>query len=162
MIAWLESMTRLEPRILVTRTRLESRWVKWWLDSTRITFFTEWLDSSHTQWLKTRVRVVFTKSLSSWWINPVPLHTKKWVFFASVMIKIGKNFLFWLPSRAMLQVQVSPSCTEIDLRFCIHWGQKGTIYWHLIVVECSICIPLTWQWASYCYFESLPDTNKVI
>ena len=50
-IAWLESMTRLEPRLLVTRTRLESCWAKWWLGSTRVTFLTESLDSSHNQWL---------------------------------------------------------------------------------------------------------------
>ena len=36
-IAWLESMTRLESWFLVTRTRLEWRWEKWWLDSTRVT-----------------------------------------------------------------------------------------------------------------------------
>ena len=41
-------LTRLESRFLVTRTRLESRWEKRWLDSTRVTFFTEWLDSNHS------------------------------------------------------------------------------------------------------------------
>ena len=45
-IAWLESMTRLESRFLVTRNRLESRWEKSWLDSTRVTFFTKWLYSN--------------------------------------------------------------------------------------------------------------------
>ena len=45
-IAWLES------RFLMTLTRLESRWERWWLDSTRVTFFTEWLDSSHNQRLE--------------------------------------------------------------------------------------------------------------
>jgi len=39
-IAWLES------QFLGTRTRLESRCEKWWLESTRVTFFTEWLDST--------------------------------------------------------------------------------------------------------------------
>ena len=80
-IAWLESMTRLESRFLVTRTRLESRWEKLSLDSshvfhkmtrlesrfsqndsTRVTFFTKWLDSNHSQWLETRVRVIFCKT----------------------------------------------------------------------------------------------------
>jgi len=73
--------SRLESRFLLTRTRLESRWEKWWLDSTWVTFSTEWLDSSHSLWLE-------TKSLGSWWTNPVRLHTKKWAFFASVIIKI--------------------------------------------------------------------------
>jgi len=49
-------ITRLESRFLVTR--LESRWetMLWWLHSSH--FFTEWLDSSHNQWLE----VIFTKS----------------------------------------------------------------------------------------------------
>jgi len=89
-------------------------------DSTRVTLkkIVTRLDSSHSQWLETRVRVIFTKSLSSWWTNPVRLHTKKWGFFASVMIKIGENFLFWLSSCAMLHFkdQVSPTCVEADLR----------------------------------------------
>jgi len=38
---------------MVTRTRLESCRETWWLDSTRVTFFTTWLESSHSQWLKT-------------------------------------------------------------------------------------------------------------
>ena len=39
MIVWFELITRLELRFLVARTRLESRWSKWWLGSTRVTFF---------------------------------------------------------------------------------------------------------------------------
>jgi len=99
-----DNVTRLESRFLVTRTRLESRWERWWIESTRVTFFTECLVSSHNQWLNTRVRVIFTKSLSlwSWWANPVRLDTKKWAYFAWVMFKIGANFLFPLSSRAIL------------------------------------------------------------
>jgi len=44
---------------------LESRWEKWWPDSIRVAFFKEWLDSRDSQSLETRVRVIFTKSLSS-------------------------------------------------------------------------------------------------
>jgi len=88
--------TRLEIRFLVTLTRLESLWEKGWLDSTRVTFFTEWLDSSHNQWLETGVRVIFAKSQGVWSTNPVCLHTKEWSFFGPVIIKIGANFLFWL------------------------------------------------------------------
>ena len=88
-------------------------------DSTRVTIFGDsdssrvtlkrmviWLDSSHVFHRMTRVRVIFTISLSSWWTNPARLHTKKWGFFASVMIKIGGNFLSWLSSCAMLQSSV--------------------------------------------------------
>jgi len=152
-IAWLESMTRLESRLLVTRTRLESRWKKWWLDSSHVFHRMSRLDSSHSQWLETRVRVIFTKSLSSWWTSPVGLHTKKWGFFDSVMIKIGGKFLFWLSSCAMLHFkdQVSLTWVEADLRLCFHWEvSRDTIYWHLIVVQCSICILWSWQWVSYC------------
>ena len=110
-IAWLESMTWLD-----------SSHDFWWLgfdlshverngDSARVTFFTEWLDSSHSQWLETRVRVIFTKCLSSWWTYPVRLHGKKWGFFASVMIKIGGNFLFWLSSCDVLHLGIK--CSQL-------------------------------------------------
>jgi len=88
----------------------------WWLgfDSSHVEKMVIRLASSHVfhrmtrleSQSMTRVRVIFTKSLSSWWANPVRLHTKKWGFFASVMIKIGGNFLFWLSSCAMLQSSV--------------------------------------------------------
>jgi len=94
-------------------------------DSTRVTlrkmmtrdmFFLKWLRSSHNQWLETRDRVIFTKSLSLWWANPVRFHTKEWALFASVMFEIGASFMFWLSSRAILPFkdQVSPTCTEVE------------------------------------------------
>jgi len=43
---------RLDSRLLVTRTRLESCWEKWWFYSTRVRFFTEWLDSSQSHFYK--------------------------------------------------------------------------------------------------------------
>jgi len=94
-IAWLES------RFLVTLTRLDSRWERWWLAS------------SHVFHRMTRVRVIFAKSQSLWSTNPVCLHTKKWLFFGPVMIKIGANFLFWLSSRSILcpKGQVFITCT---------------------------------------------------
>jgi len=108
-------MARLE-----SITRLESSHDFWWLgldsshvekdgDSTRVTLFTEWLEN--------RVRIIFIKSLSFRWANPVRLHTKKWSFFASVMIKIGADFLFSMSSHAILHFkdQVSPTSTEVDL-----------------------------------------------
>ena len=54
---------------------------------------------------------------------------KKWEFFASEMIKIGDNFLFWLSSRAVLYFkdQVSPTCTEVDLRVCFHLGVSNGV-----------------------------------
>jgi len=58
--------TRLESWFLVTRTRLGSRSEKWWLDSSHVFHRMTRLDSSHSQWLETRVRVIFTKSVSSW------------------------------------------------------------------------------------------------
>ena len=47
-----------------------------------------------------------------------------------MMIKIGRNFLFWLSSRAMLQFtdQVSPTYTAVDLRLCFHWGISRAQY----------------------------------
>jgi len=99
-------------------------------DSTGVTFFTEWLDSSHNQWLETRVRVFFTKSLNLWWTNPVHLRTKKWASFALAMIKIIANFLSCLSSPSMLHFkhQVSPTCTEVEQRHFFHWEVSRAQY----------------------------------
>ena len=99
-------------------------------DSTRITLRKMVTRLESQSMTRDRVRVIFAKSLSSWWTNPVGLHTKKWAFFASVMIKIGENFLFCLSSRAMLHFkdQVSPTCLEGDLRHCFHWGVSRAQY----------------------------------
>jgi len=140
-------------------TRLDSSHDFWWLgldsshvekngDSTQVTYFTECLESSHNQWLESES---FLQNLSLWWANTVCLHTNKWAFFALVILNIGANFLFPLSSRAMLpfKVQVSPTITETDLRFCFSiMGQQGTINWHLIVFKCNICKPCSRQSAS--------------
>jgi len=114
----------------------------WWLgfdsrnvendgDSTWVTFFTEWLDASHNQWFETLVTVICTKSLSLWWTNTVYLH--------------AKNFLLqWLATLVQFfcfsYLVAFLTYTELDLRLCFSLrGRKGTIYWHIIVVECSIC-----------------------
>ena len=135
-------MTRLESRFLVTLTRLESRWERWWLDSSHVFHrmtrldashvfhrMTR-LDSSHNQWLETWVRVIFAKSQSLWSKNLVCLHTKKWSYFGPVMIKIGANFLFWLSSCVILypKGQVFTTCTEVDLRFAFHRGARRAQY----------------------------------
>jgi len=83
------------------------------------------LESSHNQWLKTRVRVIFTKFLSPWWANTARFHTKKWSFFASVMIviqfcKIGPNFLFCLCSRAMLHFRIKITFSRSNKDFTIY------------------------------------------
>jgi len=68
------------------------------------------------------------------------------------MIKIGANFLFCLSTRSLLHFKdQSPNLhrgrpeTFLSLR-----GQQGTIYWHFIVVQCSVWILWSWQWVSYC------------
>jgi len=77
--------------------RFDSSHVENDVNSTRITFFTKWLDSNHNQWIKTPVRIIFTKSLSFWWTNLVCLHTqKKKSIFSSAMIKVGAHFCFSL------------------------------------------------------------------
>ena len=123
-------------------TRLKSRF--WWLDSSRVMLrkiisrldsshvfhrMTR-IDSSHNQWLETRVRVIFAKSQSLWSTTPVCLHAKKWSFFGPVMIKNGANFLFWLSSCAILypKGQVFITCAEVDLRFAFHWGARRVQY----------------------------------
>ena len=139
-ITWLEAVNRLE-----------TRWEKWWPDSTRVTF---------NQWLETWVRVIFTKSLSSWWTNPVRLYTNEWAFFASVMITIGATFLFWLSSRAMLPFngQMSPACTEVNLRLAFTEVSAGnnifTPYRNLMEYLHSLIMALgliPWLWVSSRY-----------
>ena len=64
-------------------------------NSRRVTFFTEWLDSSSTQWLETIVRVIFTKSLNIWLTNQVTFHTRKLAFLLqSRIIDVRTNFYF--------------------------------------------------------------------
>jgi len=55
---------------------------------------------------------------------------KEMSIFASVMIKIVANFLFWLSGRAMLHFkdQVSLTCTEADLRLCFNWRVSRAQY----------------------------------
>jgi len=120
-----DSSQWLESRLLVTRTRVTLRKMV-----TRVMFFTEWLHSSHSQCLETIVRVILKKSLSSRWTNPVHLHTKNLAFFASVVIRFGRNFLFCLSSGAVLHFedQVSPTCLEGDWRLCFHWGVSRAQY----------------------------------
>ena len=129
-IAWHESMTRVDSSHDFWWFGLNSSHVEKNGDSTRVTFFTEWLDSSHNQWPETLFRVIFTKSLSLGCTNWIRLHTKKWAFFASVMIKIGANFPSWLSSRAMLHCkdQVSPTCAEVYMRCCFLWRVSRAQY----------------------------------
>jgi len=129
-IAWLESMTRLDSSHDLWWLGLDSSHVEKNVGSTQLESCFSQNDSSHSQWLETRVGVIFTKSLSSWWTNPVRLHTNKWAFCASVMIKIGANFLFCLSSCAVLHFkdQLSPPYVEVDLRLCCHWGVSRAQY----------------------------------
>jgi len=62
--------------------------------------------------------------------KPSSFARKEGAFFASVMIKIGGNFLFCLSSRAMLHFkdQASPTCVKGDLRLCFHWGVSRAQY----------------------------------
>ena len=121
-IAWLESL------FLVTRTRIESRWEKWWLDSSHVFLIMTRLesqsmtrDSSQGNFYK--IYEFLMDKTSSFAHNEMSI-------CASVMIKIVANFLFWVSSRAMLhfQDQVSLTCTEADLRLCFHWGVSGASY----------------------------------
>jgi len=94
-------------------------------------FFTEWLESSHNQWVVTRVSH-FYKISEPLMDKPSWFAHKKWEFFASEMIKIGDNFLFWLSSRAVLYFkdQVSPTCTEVDLKGLLSFrGQQRCWTW---------------------------------
>ena len=134
MIAWHSSEWLVSTRVTnfdeSDSTRVTLRKMVTGFDSSHVFHRMTRIDSSHSQWLGTRVKVIFTKFLSFWWANPVSLHTKKWAFSASVMIKIRRNFLFWLSSLAMLQFkdQTSPTCMDVDLRLRFHWGVSRAQY----------------------------------
>jgi len=167
-------MTRLESRILVTWTRLMSRWDKWWLDSSHVFHRMNRLesqsmteDSSQSHFYK----------ISEFLMNkPSSFAQKKWAFFASVMIKIGANFLFCLSGHAILHFneQVSPTCTEEDLTLCFHWGVSraqyiDTLSWFNVVFACHdhaggphtvtlSLLQIPAKWFKFFRFKSKPKT----
>jgi len=55
-------------------------------DSTRVTSFTEWLDSSLNDWLTTRVRFIFAKSPNILLTSTGYFAHREWSFFASVTL----------------------------------------------------------------------------
>ena len=154
----------------------------WVNDSTRVTIFGDsdstgvmlkkmvtWLESRFSHNNSTRVTVNdsshFYKISECLMDKPSSFAHKEMRNFCFSDDQDWGNFLSWLSSCGMLHFkdQVSLTCVEADLRLCFHWGvSRGTIYWHLIVVQCSICLSWSWQWVSYCDLVSFPDTNKVI
>ena len=165
-------MTRLQSQFLVTRARLESGWKKWLLESTRVTFFTEWfesqsisdsmirvnsstrviifghsvsnrvtlrktgtrldsnhvfrkmtrLDWSHNKWLETPIRVMFAKSLSSWWTNPLRLHTKNWGFLLQQWPRLAQILPVWSCS----EVITGPECRSGLRKESTIFAEAGT------------------------------------
>jgi len=119
---------------------------------TRVTFFTEWLDSIRVT--INDLRLESESFLQNLWASDEQTQfvctQRNEHFFSSVMFKIGANFLFWLSRHALLYFkdQLSPTYTEADLRLLSLRGQQGTIPWQLIVVSCTICI--------WCPFKTEP------
>jgi len=109
-----DSVTRVNDSTRVTLKKIVTRLESLFHRMTRI-------DSSHSQWLETRVSH-FYKISEFLMDKPSSFAHKEWALFASVIIKIGGNFLFCLSSRAMLHIkgQASPTCAEGDLRLCFH------------------------------------------
>jgi len=110
--------TQLESRFLVSRTRLESRWEKWSLDSSHAFHRSQSMtrDSSQNHFYK-----IFEFLID----KPSSFAHKNMSTFTSMMIKLGALFPFWL-SRAMLHFtdQVFPTFTQVDLKRCLHWGAQ--------------------------------------
>jgi len=82
---------------------------------------------------------------------------KEMSIFASVMIKIGENFLFCLSSCAVLHFkdQIFPICKEGDLTLCFHWGFSraqyiDTLSWFNAVFTYRDhgSEPILWPWVS--------------
>jgi len=159
-------VTDISDGVTRLRTPLESRWEKWWLDTTRVTFFTQWLESqsltrveSHSM-TRDPSQSHFYKIFEILMDKPSLFAHKEMSIFASVMIKIDGNFLFCLSSRAMLHYkgQVSPTCIEGDLRLCFHWGVSreqytDTLSWWYLHILIMALVLILWPF---------PDTSKVI
>jgi len=117
---------RLESRFLVTRTRLESRWKKWWLDSSRVTFFTEWLGSSHfykiSEFLMDKATSFAHKEMSifllQWWSRLAEMFCFACLVVVCCIIRISFFNLHWGRPETLLSLR----------------GQQVTIYWYLIMV----------------------------
>ena len=98
-IEWLESMTRLESRFLVSR--FESCKNRCCEDSTQVEFFTHWLDSTRVTITISDSKlepesflpnqIIFAKPPNISFTNKDTLHIKKRVF--STVINIDANFL---------------------------------------------------------------------
>jgi len=131
--AWLESTARLESRFFGDS------------DSTQVTLKTTviQIESRSSQIDSTRV-AINNSNESHFYKTSEPLMDKPSLFahnemssFASVMIKVGANILFWFSSRVMLHFkdQAFPTCTRIDVSLCFSLrGQQRTIYWQIIVI----------------------------
>ena len=80
------------------------------------------------------------------------MHLKKRACFASVMIKIGANFLFacLVGLCCILRIKCPNLHRGRSETFLSQRDQQGAIYWHFIVVSCTIWILWSWQWVSYC------------
>ena len=138
MIAWLESMTRLD-----------SSHDFWWLEPdsshgfhkmTRVTVDDSrlgsesllqnlWAPDGQTQFVCTQRNTHFL--LQGW-----SKLTEIFCFACLVVLCCILRITFpQLAQRKRLE-------TLLSLR-----GQQVTIYWHLILVKCSICISWSWQWA---------------
>ena len=88
--------------------------------------------------------------------KPTSFAHKEMSIFSSVTFKIGANFLFRLTDCLavlyyLFKDQVFPTCTEVDLRFCISlMGQQGTLtpyhksmqYLHIVIMAVSLMLLL--------------------
>jgi len=133
-------------------TRLESGFSQ--NNSTRVTFFTQWLESQSmtrdsSQYYVYKISEFLMDKPSSF------AHKEMRGLFGSVMIKIGRNFLFWLSGCAMLHFkdQVFPTCIVEDLKLCFHRGVSRTEYidtlsWFNAVFEYRDhgSGPILWPW----------------
>ena len=138
-IAWLESMNRLESRFLVNWTRLVSRGEKWWLDSSHVFSKIDWnrFESQSSQnyffkiseFLMDKPATFPHKELNIFWLSD----DQDWWKFSAC-----------LSSRVMLYFkdQVSPTWKEEDLRLCFHWGVSATQYNEFMPSLCIVAVGL--------------------
>ena len=137
-------MTRLQSQFLVTRARLESGWKKWLLESTRVTFFTEWFESQSISDSmirvnsSTRVIILVTRSRIELRWEKRGLDSTRITFFAK-----------WLDS-----IRVTINDSRLQSESCLQnlWVLDGQIHFVGTQKIEDFCFSNDQDWRKFCLF----------
>jgi len=177
-IAWLESMTRLDSSHDFWSLELDFSHIEKNGDSTRLVLRFSQNDSSRVTVSDSRLES--ESFLQNLWVpdgqTQFACTQRNEHFLLLWLSRLAEIFCFDLFSRAMLHFKdrVSPTCIEGDLRLCFHWGVSRAQYidalsWFKVVFAyrdhgrgphtvtlCLLQIPV--KWFKFFRFQSKPKT----